>query len=227
MTTSAPDLITTLTTGWADAVQQWSDQSQAMWEQWGVAPWAPPAGPRPSGRRAGGSRPRHRPGHEHHPGHERHDHGCECETDVCACCVPDADIVLHARAGERRVIPFVLHNRWRRDREVGVEVGPWHRCSGAELNIQAEVDGEGFTLGPCEDRVVRLLLTVASADEADEAAEAEEKGEPPVRFADVGQCSSAYADVRFEGCARPQRVAVVVEPAACNAVEVGCDCGCC
>ena len=52
MTATAPDLITTLTTGWADAVQQWADQSQTMWEQWGMAPWAPPADPRyrrPSG----------------------------------------------------------------------------------------------------------------------------------------------------------------------------------
>ena len=223
MTTTAPDLITTLTTGWADAVQQWADQSQTMWEQWGMAPWAPPTDPRPAARRAGGPHSGHRPAHEHHQGHERHHHGCECETDVCACCVPDADIVLHARAGERRVVPFVLHNQWRREREVSVEVGPWHRCSGADLNIQAKVDGEGFTLGPCEDRVVRLLVTVAGPDEV----VAKEKGEPAVRSGGVGQCSSAYADVRFEGCARPQRVAVVVEPAECDAVEVECDCGCC
>jgi len=224
MTTTAPDLITTLTTGWADAVQQWADQSQTMWEQWGMAPWPPQADPRPAGRRAGGPRPGTRPAHEHHRGHERHHHGCECETDVCACCVPDADIVLHARAGERRVVPFVLHNRWRREREVSVEVGPWHRCSGADLRIQAKVDGEGFTLGPCEDRVVRLLVAVAGVD--DEAVTTED-GEPAVRLGDVEQCSSAYADVRFEGCARPQRVAVVVEPAECGAVEVDCDCGCC
>ena len=44
---------------------------------------------------------------------------------------------------------------------------------------------------------------------------------------DVDSCVSAYADVRFEGCARPQRVAVVVLPAECDAVDVGCDCGCC
>ncbi len=224
MTTTAPDLITTVTTGWADAVQQWADQSQAVWEQWGMAPWPPAPDPRPAGRRAGGPRAGQRAGHQHHPDHERHHHGCECETDACACCVPEADIVLHARAGERRVVPFVLHNRWRRDREVSVAVGPWHRCSGAELTIRADVDAEAFTLGPCEDRIVRLLVTVGGADDA---AVAKEKGETAVRFADVGQCSSAYADVRFEGCARPQRVAVVVEPAACNAVEVVCDCGCC
>ena len=44
---------------------------------------------------------------------------------------------------------------------------------------------------------------------------------------DVESCASAYADVRFEGCARPQRVAVVVHPAICDAVELPCDCGCC
>ncbi len=44
---------------------------------------------------------------------------------------------------------------------------------------------------------------------------------------DVNGCATAYADVRFEGCARPQRVALVVLPAECDAVDVGCDCGCC
>ena len=46
---------------------------------------------------------------------------------------------------------------------------------------------------------------------------------------DVESCASAYADVRFEGCARPQRVAVVVHPATCDARRSAppCDCGCC
>ena len=44
---------------------------------------------------------------------------------------------------------------------------------------------------------------------------------------DLDACASAYADVRFEGCSRPLRVAVVVSPAPCHPVEAGCDCGCC
>jgi len=226
MTTTSPNLLTTWTTGWADAVQQWADQSQAVWEQWGVAPpWMAGADAGPGARRRGGPHPGDRPGHEHHhPGHESHHHGCGCETDACACCVPDADVVLHARVGERRVVPFALHNRWRRDREVSVEVGPWHRCDGADLAVEARADAEAFTLAPCEDRVVRLVVTVAGVVEDGMTTE---KGAAPRRAGDVGQCSSAYADVRFEGCARPQRVAVVVEPASCDAVDVECDCGCC
>ena len=45
--------------------------------------------------------------------------------DHCRCCIPDADVVLHARAGEQRVIPFLLRNPWRREREVTIAVGPW------------------------------------------------------------------------------------------------------
>ena len=212
MTTTAPDLLAAWTAGWTDAVQQWADQSQSVWEQWGIAARPRQVDPRPDGH--------------HHPGREHHHDDCECEADTCACCVPDADIVLRARVGERRVVPFVLHNRWRRDREVTVEVGPWHRCSGASLTITASVDDVSLTLGPCQDRVVRLLVAVTREDGTAGAAKSE-SGEGAVRLGDVEQCSSAYADVRFEGCARPQRVAVVVEPAHCDAADVDCDCGCC
>lgn len=215
MTTTAPDLITTWTTGWVDAVQQWTDQSQAMWEQLGLAPWVRQGGPRPEARGA----------HRHHQGHEHHHHECGCEADTCACCVPEADVVLHARVGERRVIPFVLHNRWRRERPVTIEVGPWHPCGGAGLTITATVKDPAITLAPCEDRVVRLLIAVAAVSDVTDKP-AREAG-TTARLHDLEQCSSAYADVRFEGCARPQRVAIVVEPAHCDPVDVTCDCGCC
>lgn len=196
-------------------------------------------------------------GEEHSQGeaHERHD---SCCRDACDCCVPEADVVVRARAGEVRVVPFRLHNPWRREREVSLEVGPWHVCAGDEdLEIRAVLEEDKLVLKPCEDRTVRLLISTRGATDdgssstrvgkdttdppvpaepADTSAKpARAAGRKPVdvavstprRTTDVESCVSAYADVRFEGCARPQRVAVVVLPADCDAVEVGCDCGCC
>ena len=159
-------------------------------------------------------------------------------------------------------MPFRLHNPWRREREVSIEVGPWHGCPGDDLEIRAALEEEKIVLGPCEDRIVRLLISTRGANDDGSSSSRDAKaakdpaattdapgtagkqakpagaaGRKPVdvaigvdtgrRTTDVESCVSAYADVRFEGCARPQRVAVVVLPAECDAVEVGCDCGCC
>ena len=142
--------------------------------------------------------------------------------------------MLHARAGEQRVIPFLLRNPWRREREVTVAVGAWHVCEGGRLEVRSEVDaGESLTLQPCENRVVRLGVRVQGICDDTKNTKGGTKGDSKNvqtderRFGcDVEFCASAYADVRFEGCARPQRVAVVVHPASCNAVELPCDCGC-
>lgn len=251
-TRTAPDLIATLKTGWNDALQQWWDQSQAALDPWKQA-WDTMA-PVASEQTFGMPRRHH---HEHEHGHEHghgednahgHAHGqahtrCDCESR-CGCGIPDADIVLHARAGEERVIPFLLRNPWRREREVTVAVGAWHVCDGGRLEVRSEVDaGESLTLQPCENRVVRLVVRVQGICDDTENTKGGDtkvnaKGETKVdptnvptdqrRFGcDVEFCASAYADVRFEGCARPQRVAVVVHPASCNAFELPCDCGCC
>ena len=177
--------------------------------------------------------------------------------------MPDADVVVRARAGEVRVVPFRLHNPWRREREVTLEVGPWHACGGDDLDVRARLEETSLTLAPCEDRVVRLLVTTTGTRAGDtgdqrplpddpakdrapqqKPAKDEAGQEKPARATrqveteaveqvsvlrggDVDSCSSAYADVRFEGCARPQRVALVVLPAECDPVDVGCGCGCC
>jgi len=132
--------------------------------------------------------------------------------------VPDAEIVVHARAGERRVVAFDLRNSGRREKEVRIEVSRWTTCGGPQLHLQTDFDvPETITLGPCESRVVRLFVAVAAAED--------QKGDQ--RQPDVDACASAYSDVRFDGCARPIRVAVVVHPTQCDAYEVTCDCGCC
>ena len=302
MSTTAPEYLTSLRDGFADAVQQWVDQSTSAWDQWSRA-WSPvveaaglgmPGAPgTASGRRSRGERDQGRGHGHHHEHHHQHNHqhhhehhggekGCGCGgsgagcrerghghdqcgcRDVCDCCVPAADVVVRARSGEVRVVPFLLHNPWRREREVSLEVGPWHGCDGDDLEVRAVLEEEKVVLKPCEDRVVRLLISTRGAKDdgsstsraadvltteepkdsttdaptksarAAAAAAAAAAAREPVnvvvgsrRNGDVDSCVSAYADVRFEGCARPQRVAVVVSPAECDAVDVGCDCGCC
>lgn len=298
MSTTAPEYLSTLRDGIADAVQQWMDQSSAAWEQWATT-WTPvaeagatalgmpslaTAGARTRERRRGGERwgegragwhheGHHHQGHEgkwhhdhgyhgcscgcgddhhgseHHPGGKHHTDSCGCCGDSCDCCVPEADVVVKARAGEVRVVPFRLRNPWRREREVTIEVGPWHHCDGDRLDVRARLEETKLVLKPCEDRVVRLVVTARALagqddDDVKQAQDAPAKETRATRTAktaetrpsdlpterevgDVDDCSSAYADVRFEGCARPQRVALVVLPADCDSVDVGCDCGCC
>ena len=198
--TTTPDLVTSLAARWSDAVQQWSDDSLALWKEWAPRAWA--------------DYPALAPARGRSPGRDCGCGACQ-DCDDCTCCVPDADVVLNARAGERRVVAVVLHNRWRRRREVALEVGPWHRCSGDELGLKAAFTAEAVTLEPCEDRTVRLVVSVEPGAGAEE------------RLGDVARCSSAYTDVRFEGCAKPVRLGVVVRPASCDPVAVTCDCGCC
>ncbi len=235
-TRTTPDLLSSLTAGWNDAMQKWWDQSQTAIDPWKQA-WDTIA-PRDADE--------HRRPHPHDRGH---DHGpCDCDSDcdgknACRCCIPDADVVLHARAGEQRVIPFLLRNPWRRDREVTVAVGPWQVSDGGRLEVTSVIDaGESLTLQPCEKRVVRLRIVVrAICDNGQSGTDgtpgdtknktgSDTKGnvpKDPQLDCDVDSCASAYADVRFEGCSRPQRVAVVVHPASCDAIALPCDCGCC
>ena len=249
MTTTATEYLTTFRDSVADAVQQWVDQSATAWDQW-VGAWTPVAEAGVSAVGASlrvpgaspGAQPRHR---GHHLGEQDcgcHDHAHGCCPDACDCCVPEADVVVRVRAGEMRVVPFRLHNPWRREREVTLEVGPWHICGGEGVEVRARLEETNLVLKPCEDRVVRLLVTAtgtthdgeqggdekATPANAPRAADREEQARVVTRRGgDVESCVSAYADVRFEACARPQRVAVLVLPVDCDPVEVGCDCGCC
>jgi hypothetical protein len=156
--------------------------------------------------------------------------------------VPEADIVLRVRAGERRVVPFTLRNEMRRDREVSLQVGPFHPCAGDELVVKAKfVEGEKLTLEPCEHRQVHLLVSAGPAKARELATGTVGRTKPDLEhgavggevvvvelaYDDVERCSTAYADVRFEGCGRPMRLAVVVVPSECDAVDVPCGCGCC
>jgi hypothetical protein len=238
-TSAAPDLLTSLKTGWNEAMQQWWDQSQTAFEPWKQA-WETVM-PGVPGRTAGMASHHHIHGSRSHRGHESCGcQSCECESHECEshecgnhchCCVPDADVLLHARAGERRVVPFLLRNPWRRELEVSLAVGPWQVCNGGRLEVQSSFDaGESLMLQPCEKRVVRLNVGLrAISDDGNELKKTpdsknDQRGGPS--SCDVESCVSAYADVRFEGCARAQRLGIVVHPAICDAVELPCECSC-
>lgn len=229
MSTTAPELLDTFSTGWTKAVRQWADQSQTLWDQ-SQAFWAPLTAAPATAMSPPAAHPGHDPHGRHHHDHEHHhDHDhchddceCTCQCTDCRCCVPAADVVVHARIGERRVVPFQLTNRWRREHTVNLEVGPWHVCGGDGLVVTATMPEETLTLAPCQDAVVRLTIEVDLKGNSDGQDTTNVPGTPG-----AATCLSAYADVRFEGCARPQRVAVVVSPDHCDAIDVGCDCGCC
>lgn len=257
MTTNAPEL-TSVGEDLTRAVQQWVDQSTTAWEDWTRA-WTPvaQAGARAIGMTGRvdpcGSRQRHHSsdcgcGCREHPASRRdHDRGdCGCHgargtrcRDACDCCVPTADVIVRARVGEVRVVPFQLRNRWRREREVTLDIGPWHVCDGEDFEVSARMEEPSIVLAPCEDRVVRLLLatkvtTSTGGDDTRRAGSSSaerpstaQTDQPPAVGCDLQRCASAYADVRFEGCGRPMRVALLLSPATCDPVEVSCDCGCC
>ncbi|HEY6796274.1 MAG TPA: hypothetical protein VI248_16485 [Kineosporiaceae bacterium] len=195
--TTTTDPITAWRAGWTDLARStgWTDLARSWLDSWDTA-WCGP-------RRA------------HECRHEGHHGRCCADDDHLRCCVREADVVVRARVGERRVLPLRLHNRWRRERPTTVEVGPWHACHGAEVSVQAAVEPSSLTLAPCRSAVVRITLDLGG--------QAGDEG----RQHDVDRCGSSYSDVRFEGCARPLRLAVIVCADACAPVDVECDCGCC
>ena len=174
-------------------------------------------------------------GHDH--GSRESDSDCggaapDCCRDACRCCVPEADVVLHTRVGESRIIPFRLANSWRRPREVALAVGDWQLCEGEPAQVRAVFDVEPtLTLEPCSEQVVRLVVAARGAQDPDKISDSTTTDRKNLlrqeRLPDIEACTSLYADVRFEGCSRPQRVAVVIHPARCVAIALDCGCGCC
>jgi hypothetical protein len=171
--------------------------------------------------------------HGHHD-HE-HDHdGCDdCHGDRdhdcrCRCCVGDADLLVYARFGERRVVPISLENRRRREREVQVSLSSFTTSGGKQAGVQGRLlPPTDFTLDPCADREVTLLLAAAEADLEREEKDREEKDREE-KLPDVDECEVAYADLRVVGCdVRPVRIAVAVLPRDCASYSVACGCGCC
>jgi hypothetical protein len=170
-------------------------------------------------------------GHHHHHGHHGHECGCrECRRDDChcRCCVVHADLVVHARLAERRLVPITLENSRRREREVKVELSDFTSRGGSAVPVTGRLLSPAeFTLGPCEEQEV-LIEVVVGSDQPDKQSQKASGREGEGRLPDVDECEVAYADVRIAGCEhRSIRLAVAILPRDCHAYPVDCACGCC
>ena len=140
----------------------------------------------------------------------------------CKCCIVDADLVAYARLGERRLLPIVIENRWRRERPVKLELSDFTSRGGKASPVRAKLmaDAGEYTLPPCGQLSV-VLLFESSLDDA-------ELEQAKLGQVDVDDCLVSYADLRVIGCdIRPLRIAVALLPRDCSPYVVECSCECC
>src|SRR5688572_13612678 len=88
-------------------------------------------------------------------------HDCECH---CECCVCDADVLVHARCGEVRRIPLTFENDTRRDRPVTLQLEKFVTSGGRDLGWNAHLSETQFTLRPCDEHTVTLLVQIRCDD---------------------------------------------------------------
>ena len=145
---------------------------------------------------------------------------CSCAQDTChcKCCIVDADLVIYARLGERRIVPISIDNRWRRERKIELNLGEWSTHGGSPApTVQAELQPkvESIELPPCGSK--QVLLVVSSS--------VPEKEHGPT---DVDDCRVFYADLSVQGCEiRPVRIALALLPLDCGPYRIHCGCRCC
>lgn len=145
---------------------------------------------------------------------------CAPDDCSCRCCVADSDLLVEARVGERRVVPITIENHWRRERDIELELSSWTTSHGVQIGGQI-VGPTAFTLEPCGEAKVVLVVEIGGGTHDDKASENRQQ-------ADVADCVVEYADLRVKGCdIRPIRIAVAVLPRDCDAYVVDCRCGCC
>jgi hypothetical protein len=151
-------------------------------------------------------------------------HGCSGSSCHCECCIGDVDLVVYTRFGEQRVVPIRIENTRAREREVKLELSGFRTKGGGDTSIDGQLVGDTeFTLKPCEERDVILVVDLSGTDGGDNKRVADRREVP-----DVDDCVVAVADLRIEGCdLRPVRIAVAVLPRDCGHYTVECGCGCC
>ena len=197
----------------AFAPPSWAPSYGSVGTQSPWMPWMPPT-PGPVWQRAYG--------HGHRAHHHGHDCGpCRPDPCHCSCCVTDADLVIYARLGERRIIPLQVSNQWRRDREVTLALSEFATSGGRKpLAVEAAILPETqFVLGPCDERSVFLEVLLPLRTPGDD----QELSAP-----DVDDCTVVYARLSTEGCEScPARIALAVLPRDCAPYRVRCECACC
>jgi hypothetical protein len=250
----------------SDWASQWYTQTYAplmdnLARMWGgmVQPMASPAQPWTSLAQAwlapyttaAGSGTRTQPhGHPHH--HHGRDCGCEqgdcdgcgSERCDCRCCITDADLIIYARLGERRVVPVTIENPRRRERQIKLELSQFSTRAGSPVRVRASILGPAeFTLASCQEQQTVLVIEAAGDTDKDDnppntdtpnlntpndIRQAAATDMSRAALPDVEDCQVFYADLRVEGCeTRPVRIALAVLPRNCDGFKVDCGCGCC
>lgn len=175
-----------------------------------------------------------------------HDCGCGGADCHCECCVCDADVLVHARCNEIRRMPVTFENDTRRERAVKLELEQFVTAGGRQLGWNAKLSETEFTLPPCGEHTVSILVQVrCDAFGGEKPTEEKPGGNQPAgaavdrvnlssdaaantRLGSVDRCEVAYATLRADGCLiRPIVVAVAVLPDDCDAYRRPCGCGCC
>jgi hypothetical protein len=226
---------------WTSMAQPWTapaanpysplmDSLARMWS--GMAqPWMTPG--------TSAAQPGRHPHAHHH--HHHHDCGCEqgdcdgCRGDRChcRCCITDADLVVYARVGERRVVPLIIENPRQRERQVKLELSNWSSRGGTAANVKAQIAGPAeFTLAACQEHETILLIEAATDTATGTQTPGTVEGKPieviDRNLPDVDDCRVFYADLRVEGCEmRPVRIAFALLPRDCAGFKVDCACSCC
>ncbi len=270
---SAPDVTRLVTEGLMQPVLQGLSQAATNLSD-SMAGLSAPGVRRPepvAGRGHHGHHHHHHDHHDHHHHdhhhHDHHGHGCDCgccdccdccdccncgcccyeDPCHCRCCIVDADLVVYARLGEQRVVPLTVENRWRRERQIKMELGEFTRRGGGKAPVTAKLmpPAPEFELGPCAQQDVVMVFTTNIGSFIDSGAKTAKarKAEAEIvtfdryvvdtkdelrRLPDVDDCEVYYADLKVEGCdLRPIRIALAVLPRDCSSYDIECRCRCC
>jgi hypothetical protein len=175
-------------------------------------------------------------------GHDEHDcPRCRPDPCQCYCCVGDVDLVVEARLGERRVIPIVIENERRREKEISLELSEWTTRRGGDAPVSTLlITPTEFTLEPCASVEVTIVVDIGGGrDDGDDDTPPDNPpgtvppSQPDIpgqgrRLPDVDDCLVVIADLRIVGCDhRPVRIAIAILPRDCDPYTVGCGCSCC
>ncbi len=116
-----------------------------------------------------------------------------------------------------------IENTRAREREIGLSLSEFATSGGSPTPVAVRLHGDTtFTLEPCAEREVLLLVAVDGLDQP-----GDRKGEPK-GMTDVDDCHVAVGDLRIAGSdVRPVRIAVAVLPRHCGPYEIECGCVCC
>lgn len=160
------------------------------------------------------------------------DCGCGCGEGArdchCECCVSDADVLVHARCGETRRIPITFENGTRRERQVTLNLDGFRTAGGRDLDWNAQLSQQAFTLAPCGEHTVVAAVQVRCEPFGRDGTDQPEPNTGAGRTASVDRCEVAYARLRADGCLiRPAVLAIAVLPDDCDAYRRACGCGCC